>query len=378
MSSSDYVRRQLIDLGKKRAEHEKKLGEARAKQAKKNEEAAGYRQRAAKASSASMQSSYLRQANSAEQAALAEGKKVADESKRVAECSKKEATLNSDLNTALAREATANERERKRKEAADKQNRLREAAALKNNYEQQLRIERSKTAAMISASEGRMSAEISKLRPPQVEPLRILYLTAASRGDLRVDEEIRRVKAGVRAATHRDLVQIEHLPAATPSDLLDGLSRFKPHIVHFSGHSNETVLVFDTGSDAPSLGQRITAQAFARAMSAIDLPPTLVVLNSCKSETQLAGLLATVPIAIGMSNSIKDGDAMTFAARFYTTVADGESVNSAYLMAKVQMEFNGLSGTDLPVMASAPGVNPSEVKLVIPPAGGTLPADQMV
>ncbi len=37
---------------------------------------------------------------------------------------------------------------------------------------------------------------------------------------------MRRVKAGVQAATHRDLVQIEHKPAATSSDLLDGLTRF--------------------------------------------------------------------------------------------------------------------------------------------------------
>ncbi|MEV4136132.1 CHAT domain-containing protein [Dactylosporangium sp. NPDC049742] len=302
---------------------------------------------------------------------------MADESKRVAECSKKEAALNNDLNAALTREAAAAERDRKRREAAEKQNRQREADALKRRYEQQLRAERNKTAAMISASEGRMSAEISRLRPPQVEPLRILYLTAASRGDLRVDEEIRRVKAGVQAATHRDLVQIEHLPAATPSDLLDGLSRFRPHVVHFSGHSNETVLVFDTGSDAPNPGQHITAQAFARAMSAVDLPPTLVVLNSCKSEAQLAGLLDAVPIAIGMSSSVKDGDAMTFATRFYTAVADGQSVNSAYLMAKVQMEFNGLTGADLPALTNADGIDPAEVKLVIPPAGGTPSVDQL-
>jgi hypothetical protein len=49
-----------------------------------------------------------------------------------------------------------------------------------------------------------------------------------------------------------------------------------------------------------------------------------------------------VPLAIGMSDNIRDADAMAFAARFYATVADGQSVEGAYRVAKVAMEFSGL------------------------------------
>lgn len=213
----------------------------------------------------------------------------------------------------------------------------------------------------------KMTAAMSRLRPPQAEPLRILYLTAASRGDLRVDEEMRRVKAGVQAATHRDLVRIEHKPAATSLDLLDGLTRFKPHVVHFSGHADETVLVFDTGSDKPGPGQRVSTEAFARAISAVDTPPTLVVLNACRSEAQLVGLLDAVPLAIGMSDNIGDADAMAFAARFYAAVADGQSVEGAYRVAKVAMELSGLPDAHLPILVNDPAVNPAEIVLVIPP-----------
>ncbi len=213
----------------------------------------------------------------------------------------------------------------------------------------------------------KITAAMSRLRPPQAEPLRILYLTAASRGNLRVDEEMRRVKAGVQAATHRDLVQIEHKTAATSLDLLDGLTRFKPHVVHFSGHADETVLEFDTGSDKAGPGQRVSAEAFARAISAVDAPPTLVVLNACKSEAQLAGLLDAVPLAIGMSDNIGDPDATAFAARFYATVAEGQSVEGAYGVAKMHMEFSGLPHADLPILVNDPAVNPANVMLVIRP-----------
>jgi hypothetical protein len=124
--------------------------------------------------------------------------------------------------------------------------------------------------------------------------------------------------------------------------------------------------VFDTGSDDQGPGQRVTAEAFARAVTAVDGPPTLIVLNACKSGAQLAGLLDAVPLAIGMRDSIGDTDAMTFAARFYAAVADGQSVESAYRLAKVQMELNGLHDADLPILRHDPVVDPAAVVLVIP------------
>ena len=33
--------------------------------------------------------------------------------------------------------------------------------------------------------------------------------------------------------------QVDVRPAATAADLLDGITRFRPHVVHFSGHSND-------------------------------------------------------------------------------------------------------------------------------------------
>jgi hypothetical protein len=74
-----------------------------------------------------------------------------------------------------------------------------------------------------------------------------------------------------------------------------------------------------------------------------------------------------VPLAIGMSDNIGDADAMAFAARFYATVADGQSVEGAYKVAKVAMELSGLRDADLPILVNDPAVKPAEVMLVIPP-----------
>ena len=84
-------------------------------------------------------------------------------------------------------------------------------------------------------------------------------------------------------------MQIEYKPAATSSGLLDGLDPVPAACCSFSGHANETVLELDTGNDKPGQGQRVSAEAFARAICAVDVPPTLVVLNACRSGAQLAG-----------------------------------------------------------------------------------------
>lgn len=93
----------------------------------------------------------------------------------------------------------------------------------------------------------------------------------------------------------------------------------------------------------------------------------LVVLNACESAGQLQSLLGKVPLAIGMTDSIGDLDAMTFATRFDRSLAEGQSVTAALATARADMEMNGLPDHDLPVLATVNGVDPSAVRLVIAP-----------
>lgn len=206
-------------------------------------------------------------------------------------------------------------------------------------------------------------AEASE-RKRVMNQLRVLYSTASPYGDLRVEEETRRVAAAVRSATHRDLVQFEHLPAVTTNDLVDGLLRLRPQVVHFSGHGSEDILLFDTGAEGPNDGRIVPASAIGRALSAVDDPPTLVVLNACRSAAQLEALLDAVPISIGMLDSVGDGDAIVFAARFYSAKAEGQSIQGAFDIACAQMELNGLMDADLPTMRHRAEVLPRTVRLV--------------
>lgn len=221
---------------------------------------------------------------------------------------------------------------------------------------------------MIDGAERRLEEQIAALREPQRENLRILYATATPEGELRVAQEIRRVKAAVASSLHRDAVEIEIAPDVTVDDLLDYLTTFRPHIVHFSGHATGDVLVFDEGG-IEGAERAIPIDAFMRAVSSPDQPPALVVLNACESAANLKDLLAGVPLAIGMAAPVGDADAITFATRFYRAVADGQSVQGALAAARAAMELNGMPDHELPTLVVAPGVDPSAVRLVLGPEG---------
>lgn len=222
---------------------------------------------AAKASSESTRRSYQRQAESAQTAALAEGRKIADLSKKLADLAKDDGSQQKSLGDAIKREAADQEAKAKKARQAEDRRRAEERRADErraadrrrqdqHRHEQARAEDRSHAQSLVGSAEERLSEQIREAtRPPKEEQLRILYATANSGGPLvRVDEEIRRVKAAVQASTHRDQVDIKHLPATTADDLISGLMSFRPHVVHFSGHSNETVLVFDTGSPSTARG----------------------------------------------------------------------------------------------------------------------------
>ncbi|BDA63846.1 hypothetical protein MANAM107_06800 [Actinomyces capricornis] len=67
-----------------------------------------------------------------------------------------------------------------------------------------------------------------------------------------------------------------------------------------------------------------------------------------------------------MADSIADGDAINYAAQFYASVANGQSVRSAHLAGQAALELAGLDGPELPTLAAAPGVDPATTILVWP------------
>lgn len=351
MSANQY-RSQLERKRKQRVDAESKAGSFRARESTARAAAASARQAASRTKNESTARSKLREAERKERDAVKAGKDAASWQAKATAYAKDEEGLRRRLEVAEKSEAQSAERRRQRTSRTAARREVAERASL---------------VSRIDATESAVRALQRELPAPEPEKLRVLILGAASEGDLRVGREIKRIRAGVESALHRDQIELDGRPAATTEDLLSGLTRFRPHIVHFSGHSNDDLIVFEDELDAHHEGVVVTAAAFASAVAASDKPPVLVLLNSCRSASQIDELVRiVVPFAIGMSDSIDDADAIGYAAWFYTAIADGQSIAAAHRAGRSALQLAGLPGADLPTLAAAAGFDADDVILVKP------------
>lgn len=195
--------------------------------------------------------------------------------------------------------------------------------------------------------------------------LTVLYLAANpdEANPLRVDVEMRRVREVIRGSIFRDNITLEYRPAADLDSLIDGLNDHRPQIVHFSGHGHDGGIAMDTGKVGRPAGEELSFKLLAKALTATDSPPEIIVLNSCKSSGAKKALLPSAKIVISMRASITDIAATAFATRFYAAIASGQSVKAAFAQGKVAVEAVSIGELDTPELLHTSAVNPAKIVL---------------
>lgn len=267
MSEKQY-RDKIVAIKKQQATDETNRGKARAAAGKHRAEAAKELQKITPRTSASMARTSQRNAENLEKRAQAEDKKVTDLSVKLSRSAGELATAEENLSREI-KSTAKKEEDRKKAEA-----RTREQADAR-------RQQREKSHAREIARLTSPTVHYVMVQPPKPEVLRVLYMTANPEMHLRTEVEVRDVQQAVKRALHRDLIDVQYRPAATPEDLLDGLNDVRPHVVHFSGHAGDAAMLFENASvDSPE-GHEVPFELLARALGATAEPPKLLVLNGC-------------------------------------------------------------------------------------------------
>ena len=193
--------------------------------------------------------------------------------------------------------------------------------------------------------------------------IKILYLAANPiySTPLRLDKEIRSIDQVLRQAEFRNRFDIKQHWAVRATDLQGYLLRHKPSIVHFSGHgseSSEIILEDDSGNMLP-----VSAHAMSKLFAAIKDNIKCVVLNACYSESQAQAIAEHIDCVIGMSKSIGDSAAISFAAGFYQALGYGRDIKTAFDLGCVQIDLENLGEQDAPKLL-AKNCDPKAIVLV--------------
>src|SRR6266702_3743696 len=181
---------------------------------------------------------------------------------------------------------------------------------------------------------------------------------------LELDEEIRAITEKVRAAEHRNSIEVISTWAVRPDDLLQSFNMHKPQIVHFSGHGSpagKIILV-----DADKRPKPVSIQALKFLFTTLKDNIRLVILNACYSRIQAEAIAEVFDCVVGMSDAIADEAAILFAASFYRAICFGRSIQDAFNQGRAALLLEGIAEDETPDLLTKTGVDPSSVILISP------------
>lgn len=251
-----------------------------------------------------------------------------------------------------------NEEAKLNKKAADaEKKRIQDAARQSAAMEQAIRHQ--------EQLQAQMQMQLDRLNAIP-DKITVLFLAAnpTDTPPLRLDEEARSIQEKIRLSEYRDSVHFESRWATRAADILQAINETNPTIVHFSGHgasTGELALLNPDGST-----KIVTKEAMTSAMATASDTIRLVVFNACFSEAQAASVVEHIEAAIGMSDSIRDDTACTFAAQLYSSIGFGRSLRTAFDQAKAELLLEGIPGENIPQIYARDDVNLDDMILVQP------------
>lgn len=170
---------------------------------------------------------------------------------------------------------------------------------------------------------------------------------------LRLDEEVREIKEGLRLAKKRELFEIEQREAVRIRDLRRALLDCEPHIVHFSGHGEaDGIIVEDEAGNSVLVEPEAVAGLFGLFSNQVEC----VLLNACFSESQANAINRHIKYVIGMSREIEDQTAIEFTVGFYDAIGAGKTIEQAFKFGCNAIKLPGFPDYLTPVLKINPGM----------------------
>jgi hypothetical protein len=209
--------------------------------------------------------------------------------------------------------------------------------------------------------------------------IRILFLTANPLNEnhepaLKLYREFESIDDKIQLSKYRNNFELIPRFSLSVSRLQEYIVRFKPHIIHFSGHGTTAgELVFE---DKYGDEQIADTASIKNIFGILHKGIRCVLLNSCYSARQARLISNYVDCVIGMTNAIIDHAATEFATNFYFGLGSGLSVRDAYDMAKNQVSLLYIKDIDgkaidvkkqsnLIKLISKSNLDPSKLKLIV-------------
>ncbi len=158
----------------------------------------------------------------------------------------------------------------------------------------------------------------------------ILFLAACpdNLGRIRSDSEQRTIQETLRNSTFSDAYQLYDVKSCKSRDITAALRKYKPAILHFSGHASKDGLAFENEQGEFDV---IETEKLASVMKlGAKNGLRTVVLNACSTADQSDCIANIVGCVVSMKDAVDDKACIDFMRVFYQSLADGQGIEDAY------------------------------------------------
>ena len=169
------------------------------------------------------------------------------------------------------------------------------------------------------------------------QKIRVLCLSSNpwSTSRILVDEESREIFEKIHEGPYSDRFELHNHAAIRPFDLQKLLLKYRPHIVHFSGHGSKRHKLILGG--AHGRGKTVDQQGLSDVFALYNKHVRLVLLNACFTKAQARSISEVVNYSIGTGRGIGDKVGVAFAGAFYRALAFGKSVRDSFESARAEL-----------------------------------------
>lgn len=187
----------------------------------------------------------------------------------------------------------------------------------------------------LSGGDDQMAELERAVRMMNRETVLVLNATPDDQGRLRADKEAALLDRQLEQVANRDRdLHVVQKFAVRLQDIQKELLNNRPKILHFSGHGDEGVLLFekDDGTTA-----ELDGEVLADILEAYGELECLV-LHACYTEKVARACAKHVRVVVGSTDSINDETAPRFTYAFYQGLANGRPYENAFKMGRNEVK----------------------------------------
>lgn len=166
---------------------------------------------------------------------------------------------------------------------------------------------------------------------------RLLFLSALPNGmdPLRIDREIRNIlETQTLSSRKTKLFHLEDKGSVRITEIHRHILRFKPDMVHFSGHGDAGGILLEdqNGEMVPVSGQEL-----ADLFDILEQKIRCLVLNACESSLNAQPIAKRIGVVVVWAGMVPDSAAIVFSTHFYEGLAWGLTPRRAFDLAHWQV-----------------------------------------